>query len=136
MTERSTFDPFEQRIARELERYVAPAADPKPAIEIAAVAMRPRRPVVRAQNTSRPRRFLLHQYRAADAWPLIHPPTNWDEWQSLLVGGEETLEPRMTAVPVRLPYPPAPNQGSIYENQRDLATRFFKDPIDTATEPS
>ena len=29
--------------------------------------------------------------------------------------------------PLRLPYPAAPKQGSIYENQRDLANRFFKD---------
>jgi len=80
-----------------------------------------------ANISGRPRRFLLHQYRAGDAWPLIHPPTDWEHWQSLLVCGEETLAPRMTAVPVRVPYPAAPNQGSIYENQRDLATRFFKD---------
>ena len=80
-----------------------------------------------ANVSGRPRRYLLHQYRVADAWPLIHPPTAWEPWKALLVSGEDTLEPRMTAVPVRLPYPAAPNQGSIYENQRDLATRFFKD---------
>jgi len=80
-----------------------------------------------ANVSGRPRRYLLHQYRVADAWPLIHPPTAWEPWEALLVSGEDTLEPRMTAVPVRLPYPAAPNQGSIYENQRDLATRFFKD---------
>jgi hypothetical protein len=79
-----------------------------------------------ANTSGKPRRFLLHQYRAADAWPLITPPTNWEAWESLLVSGEETLEPRMTAVPVRLPYPAAPNQGSIYENQLDLATRYFE----------
>ena len=59
--------------------------------------------------------------------------TDWAQWNGLLVSGEDTLIPRMTAVPVRLPYPAAPNQGSIYENQRDLATRFFKDPADAAT---
>lgn len=80
-----------------------------------------------ANISGSPRRFLLHQYRAADAWPLIHPPTSWDPWTSLLVAGQDTLEPRMTAVPVRLPYPAAPMQGSIYENQRDLGTRFFTD---------
>src|SRR5215212_2030780 len=80
-----------------------------------------------ANLSGRPRRFLLHQYRAADAWPLIHPPTAWEPWEALLVSGVDTLEPRMTAVPVRVPYPAAPNQGSIYENQRDLGSRFFKD---------
>ncbi|MBI1779597.1 MAG: phytanoyl-CoA dioxygenase family protein [Proteobacteria bacterium] len=79
-----------------------------------------------APNTStRPRRFLLHQYRSADAWPLIHPPSNFDIYRSLLVAGEETLEPRMERCPIRLPYPPAPNQGSIYENQRELEHRYF-----------
>ena len=85
-----------------------------------------------ANVSGKPRRFLLHQYRAADAWPLIHPPTAWAPWEALLVSGQDTLTPRMTAVPVRLPYPSAPNQGSIYENQRDLGTRFFKDAEETA----
>jgi hypothetical protein len=85
-----------------------------------------------ANTSGKPRRFLLHQYRAADAWPLISPPTKWEQWESLLVSGEETLEPRMTAVPVRLPYPAAPNQGSIYENQLDLATRYFEPAESTA----
>jgi ectoine hydroxylase-related dioxygenase (phytanoyl-CoA dioxygenase family) len=88
-----------------------------------------------ANTSGRPRRFLLHQYRAADAWPLILPPTSWEPWTSLLVAGVDTLEPRMTAVPVRLPYPAAPTQGSIYENQRDLASRFFKD-AENASLPS
>lgn len=90
-----------------------------------------------ANTSGSPRRFLLHQYRAADAWPLIQPPTSWDAWTSMLVSGVDTLEPRMTAVPVRLPYPAAPMQGSIYENQRDLETRFFKDlDVPAATAPS
>jgi len=29
-------------------------------------------------------------------------------------------------VPVRLPLPPAANQGSIYENQRATGRRFFE----------
>jgi hypothetical protein len=61
----------------------------------------------------------------ADAWPLVHPPTDWDAWGELLVSGQETLQPRMTAVPVRLPFPVASKQGSIYENQADLNQRYF-----------
>ncbi len=72
-----------------------------------------------------PRRFLLLQYRCANAWPLITPPTDWDAWTAALVAGEETLTPRMTGVPVRLPYPAAQRQGSIYENQSALRNRFF-----------
>ena len=80
-----------------------------------------------ANRSGSPRRFLLNQYRSADAWPLIHQPSSWDKWTGALVSGQETLEPRMTAVPVRLPYPSSPDQGSIYEKQRNLVTRFFKD---------
>jgi phytanoyl-CoA hydroxylase len=79
-------------------------------------------------RSERPRRFLLHQYRAADAWPLVRTPADWDSWTSLLVSGEETLTPRLAPVPVRLPLPPAENPGSIYENQRRLKARFFAAP--------
>jgi phytanoyl-CoA hydroxylase len=79
-------------------------------------------------RSARPRRFLLHQYRAADAWPLMRWPGDWDSWTSLLVSGEETLMPRLEPVPVRLPLPPAENPGSIYENQRQLRSRFFAGP--------
>jgi hypothetical protein len=72
MTERSTFDSFEQRIAGGLERYVAPAADPRPAIEIAEVAMRPRGLMVRARNVSRRRRFLLLGLAAAFVVPAAY----------------------------------------------------------------
>jgi phytanoyl-CoA hydroxylase len=79
-----------------------------------------------ATNTSgRPRRLLLHQYRAADAWPILGVP-DYQAFRSQLLCGEETIEPRVTAVPVRLPLPPATNQGSIYENQRSMRSRFFQ----------
>lgn len=80
-----------------------------------------------ANISGQPRRFLLHQYRAGDAWPLVHRPASWEAWTSLLVAGEETLEPRMTAVPVRLPYPAsAARLETLYEMQLDLGTRYFK----------
>jgi ectoine hydroxylase-related dioxygenase (phytanoyl-CoA dioxygenase family) len=78
-----------------------------------------------ATNTSgRPRRLLLHQYRAADAWPIMGVP-DYQAYRAMLLCGEES-EPRLTAVPVRLPLPPAANQGSIYENQRTRKGRFFQ----------
>ncbi len=76
-------------------------------------------------RSGRPRRFLLLQYRCADAWPLIAPPSDWHAWSAALVAGEETLAPRMKSLPVRLPYPAAMRQGSIYENQLDLKNRYF-----------
>jgi ectoine hydroxylase-related dioxygenase (phytanoyl-CoA dioxygenase family) len=73
-----------------------------------------------------PRRFLLHQYEAADAWPLLGID-DYESFKAGLVRGEEVAAPRMEALPVRLPYPQAPHEGSIYENQRTLARRFFDD---------
>jgi ectoine hydroxylase-related dioxygenase (phytanoyl-CoA dioxygenase family) len=81
-------------------------------------------------RSGRPRRFLLLQMRCADAWPLIAKPATWEDWAGLLVAGEETLAPRMAAVPVRLPYPPALRQGSIYESQLDLKNRFYGEATD------
>ncbi|MGI9450302.1 MAG: phytanoyl-CoA dioxygenase family protein [Geminicoccaceae bacterium] len=80
-----------------------------------------------ATNTSgKPRRLLLHQYRAADAWPLLGVHQPWKEYRDSLLTGEDTIEPRMSVVPVRLPLPPAPNQGSIYENQKSSTNRYFQ----------
>jgi ectoine hydroxylase-related dioxygenase (phytanoyl-CoA dioxygenase family) len=79
-----------------------------------------------ALNTSsKPRRLLLHEYTAADAWPLMGVG-NFEEFNGRIVLGRPTIEPRLTSVPVRMPLPPAPFQGSIYENQRSAAKRFFR----------
>ena len=78
-----------------------------------------------ALNTSaKPRRLLLHEYAAADAWPLMGV-ANFDEFNSRIVLGKPTIVPRLRPVPVRMPLPPAPHQGSIYENQKAAAKRFF-----------
>jgi ectoine hydroxylase-related dioxygenase (phytanoyl-CoA dioxygenase family) len=80
-----------------------------------------------ATNLSgRERRFLLYQYRAADAWPLLGFKDGIEKFDSLLLAGAPTLAPRLASVPVRLPLPPAENQGSIYENQRTTSRRFFE----------
>ena len=80
-----------------------------------------------AANTSgKPRRLLLHQYRAADAWPVLGLHQPWKEYRDSLLCGKDTIEPRTTVVPVRLPLPPAPNQGSIYENQKGASNRYFQ----------
>jgi ectoine hydroxylase-related dioxygenase (phytanoyl-CoA dioxygenase family) len=78
-----------------------------------------------ATNTSgRPRRLLLHQYRAADAWPILGVP-DYQAYRAMLLCGAE-CEPRLAPAPVRLPLPPAEHQGSIYENQRSRKGRFFQ----------
>lgn len=86
-----------------------------------------------ALNTSsRQRRLLLYEYAAADAWPLagIENLADFDEFNRRVVHGEPTLQPRLEDVPVRMPLPRAPFQGSIYENQRTLSGRFFEHQAD------
>lgn len=78
-----------------------------------------------AQNTSsKPRRLLLFEYAAADAWPLMGVP-DFAEFNSRIVLGEPTVQPRVRPAPVRIPLPPASSQGSIYENQRGAKVRYF-----------
>jgi ectoine hydroxylase-related dioxygenase (phytanoyl-CoA dioxygenase family) len=78
-----------------------------------------------AQNLSdKPRALLLYEYAAADAWPLAGVP-DLAGFNARLVAGEPTIQPRLTSVPVRMPLPPAPHQGSIYENQTSAKRRYF-----------
>jgi ectoine hydroxylase-related dioxygenase (phytanoyl-CoA dioxygenase family) len=75
--------------------------------------------------SGRERRFLLYQYRAADAWPLLGFKEGIEKFDELLLAGRPAVTPRLAAVPVRLPLPPAAHQGSIYENQRASGRRYF-----------
>ena len=78
-----------------------------------------------ALNTSnRTRRLLLFEFAAADAWPL-RGVNDFDEFNSRMVAGSPTIVPRVVDAPIRMPFPVAKNQGSIYENQRTLKNRFF-----------
>ncbi len=76
-------------------------------------------------SSTRDRRLLLFQFRAADAWPLLGFPGGIAAFDELMVAGRPTLEPRLAAVPVRLPLPPAAHQGSIYENQKGMGRHYF-----------
>ena len=77
-----------------------------------------------AQNTSlKPRGLLLYEVAAGDAYPLMGAG-NFADFQSRLLFGEHTIVPRFREAPVRMPLPPAKNQGSIYENQT-AGKRFF-----------
>lgn len=81
-----------------------------------------------ALNTSRqPRSFLLYEAMAADAWPLAGGLfASLEEFNSRMLCGQPTLEPRMTAVPVRMPVPKAPESASLYQSQKYMAKRFFE----------
>ena len=80
-----------------------------------------------AQNRSdKPRALLLYEFAAADAWPLSGVP-DLKAFDARIVAGEPTIAPRLADVPVRMPLPPAPHQGSIYENQTTAKNRYFAD---------
>ncbi len=80
---------------------------------------------ISAGNVSdRPRRLLLFQFCAADAWPLMGVK-DWDSFSNTFVRGEPTVVPRLEAVPVRIPLPPPERVGSIYEIQTQLKRKEF-----------
>ena len=74
------------------------------------------------------RRFLLFQYRAADAWPLLGLKDGIEKFDELLLAGEPTLGAAPRAGAGAVPLPPAEYQGSIYENQRASGRRYFDTP--------
>jgi len=79
-----------------------------------------------AANTSgAQRRFLLNQYRAADAWPLNGMRVNFADFEALMVAGKSTLTPRMRDLPVRLPLPSREGLTTIYEMQDHARSKYF-----------
>ncbi len=83
-----------------------------------------------APNTSgASRNFLLYEAMAADAWPLagtFAPFTDLEEFNSRILCGEPTLQPRLEAVPVRIPLPKPLDPSSLYQAQKGLGNRFFE----------
>jgi len=78
-----------------------------------------------AQNRSdRSRGLLLYEMAAADAFPLMGIP-DYEDFKKRLLCGRDTIVARIVDCPVRMPLPPALNQGSIYENQTASTKRFF-----------
>ncbi len=75
-------------------------------------------------RSQRPRRFLLFEYAAADAWPLVGFP-GWEQFNDRLLCGEPTATPRLEPVPVRIPLPEHARSGSIYEVQSALTESAF-----------
>lgn len=82
-----------------------------------------------ALNTSdRARRILFLEMMAADAFPIMGSMTKWDgieDYDSRLLCGKPTLNPRLKDIPVRIPQPQPDKAGSIYEVQKGLASRAF-----------
>jgi len=86
----------------------------------------PRARVARVRRSQRPTAAATccSTDAAADAWPLLGVG-DFDEFNSELLSGKPTLEPRMTSVPYGCRCL-AVRQGSIYENQAG-ATRSYSE---------
>ena len=69
--------------------------------------------------SNRPRRLLLFEFAAADAWPLVDFEVygNFSEYEEKIVIGKNTLQPRCENVDMIMPYPRPPNPDSIYRIQ-------------------
>ncbi len=82
-----------------------------------------------ALNTStRDRRIIFYEMMAADAFPIVGGRGAWEgieEFDRRMLCGVSTLEPRVTACPVRVAYPDHDRDGSIYEVQKAMGRRSF-----------
>ena len=83
-------------------------------------------------RSSRPRMILFYECCAADAWPLMGAGNylqrlpqreQWADVEERVIIGAPSLQPRMEALPVRLPLPPAADAGSIFKVQKSGGAR-------------
>ena len=82
-------------------------------------------------RSDKPRKILFYECLAADAWPLLGgdsyiyrqgPDAIWKDLQARMICGQPSLQPRVEPVPVRIPLPPAPGGGSIFQVQKSGGT--------------
>ncbi|XWN29312.1 MAG: phytanoyl-CoA dioxygenase family protein [Devosia sp.] len=83
-------------------------------------------------KSDRPRLILFFECHSADAWPLLGAGSYihqlgqqaiWDDLHARMIVGEPLQAPRMEALPVRLPLPPAREAGSIFKSQKSGGAR-------------
>jgi len=80
-------------------------------------------------RSDRPRRLLFYEMMAADAFPIMGSMTKWGgikDYDSRMLCGETTIEPRLRDIPVRLPQPQPNVAVSIYEIQKRMGVRVFE----------
>ncbi len=83
------------------------------------------------------RPLLLFNYVAVDAFPIFHS-YDWEEFNSRILSGEPTFEPRVEPVPVRVPNPtPKPKDsyltGSLFDLQKEMDGALYSDEKQAAT---
>ena len=80
----------------------------------------------------RTRKMLFYESAAAHAWPLLGSGSYfhalgqrkfWGELNDRMISGTPCLEPRLEAVPERMPLPPAPVSGSIFKTQESAGAK-------------
>lgn len=80
-------------------------------------------------RSAKDRRIIFYEMMAADAFPISGGRGKWEgieEFDSRMLCGQPTLEPRVTPCPVRVAFPDGPTQGSIYEVQKAMGKRSFE----------
>lgn len=80
-------------------------------------------------RSTRDRRVLFYEMMAADAFPVAGGKGKWEglaEFDARMLCGQSTLAPRVTACPMRIAWPEAKTQGSIYEVQKAMGARSFE----------
>ena len=71
-------------------------------------------------RSDRDRQILFYEMMAADAFPIMGSMTSFEsieDYNSRMLCGKPTNEPRLEHVPVRVPQPQPKKAGSIYEIQ-------------------
>jgi len=80
-------------------------------------------------KSTKDRRIIFYEMMAADAFPIVGGRGKWvgiEEFDERMLCGAPTLEPRVTPCPMRIAFPDAPTQGSIYEIQKAMGKRSFE----------
>ena len=82
--------------------------------------------------SDRARKILFYEIAAAHAWPLLGSGSYfhalgqrkfWEDLKERMITGQPCLQPRVEAVPVRMPLPPAPESGSIFKTQESAGAK-------------
>jgi phytanoyl-CoA hydroxylase len=110
------------------ERYAAEIGSAVPAIAAAGsmVVHHGRMLHGSAPNRSeRPRRLLLYDLAAVDAWPVGWDPGPLDTYDARILRGTPTIEPRVEQMTIRIPLPKPERAASIFELQEGARQGAF-----------